>query len=80
MGTNCTLGRFPALWGEGRYWEMSVSINRVVRTLYGEVPAENLPMLDLVKRMGFNLHGPEEGTCRVELDPASWTAADYEDA
>ena len=51
-----------------------------VRTLYGDVLAENHPMLGMVKKMGFNLLTPEEGTCRVELDLASWTGADYEDA
>jgi acetyltransferase len=51
-----------------------------VRTLSGEVLAENHPMLGMVKKMGFTLLKPDEGTCRVELDPVSWTGADYEDA
>jgi acetyltransferase len=59
---------------------IEIAKEKGVRTLYGEVLVQNLPMLDLVKRMGFNLLEPEEGTCRVELDPASWTAADHEDA
>ncbi len=50
-----------------------------VRTLSGEVLAQNRPMLGLVKKMGFTILEPDEGTCRVELDPASWTGADYED-
>ena len=49
-----------------------------VRTLSGEVLAENHPMLGLVKKIGFRVLTPEEGSCRVELDPASWTGADYE--
>jgi acetyltransferase len=50
-----------------------------VRTLSGDVLAENHPMLGLVKKMGFNVLRPDEGTCQVELDLASWTAADYEE-
>jgi acetyltransferase len=46
-----------------------------VRTLSGDVLAENRPMLGLVKKMGFNFLRPEEGTCRVELDLASRTGA-----
>jgi acetyltransferase len=44
-----------------------------VRTLSGDVLAENRPMLSLVKKMGFKILSPEMGTCRVELDPASRT-------
>jgi acetyltransferase len=44
-----------------------------VRTLSGDVLAENRRMLGLVKKMGFNLLRPEMGTCRVELDLASRT-------
>ncbi len=44
-----------------------------VRTLSGDVLAENRPMLGLVKKMGFKILSPEMGTCRVELDPASRT-------
>lgn len=51
-----------------------------VRTLSGEVLTQNQPMLSLVKKIGFKLLTPEEGTCRVELDVASWTPTDYEDA
>ncbi|MHC1729064.1 MAG: GNAT family N-acetyltransferase [Syntrophobacteraceae bacterium] len=51
-----------------------------VRTLSGEVLTQNQPMLGLVKKMGFKLLTPEEGTCRVELDVTSWAAAEYEDA
>ncbi len=51
-----------------------------VRTLSGDVLAENHPMLGLVKKMGFNVLRPDEGTCQVELDLASWTAAGHEDA
>jgi len=51
-----------------------------VRTLSGDVLAVNRPMLALAKKMGFNLLRIEEGTCRVELDPASWTGANYEGA
>ncbi len=71
--------------GEGlgpKLIERAIEIAREngVRTLYGEVQAENTAMLELVKKMGFNVQGPDEGTCRVELDPASWIASDYEDA
>ena len=51
-----------------------------VGTLYGEVLALNRPMLDISKKMGFNILSPEDGTCRIELDLASWTQVDYEDA
>ena len=51
-----------------------------VRTLSGDVLAENHPMLGLVKKMGFNVFTPEEGTCQVELDLASWTGTYHEDA
>ena len=44
-----------------------------VGTLFGEVLAENRPMLGLVKKMGFNILSPDMGTCRVELDPTSRT-------
>lgn len=50
-----------------------------IRNLSGDVLTQNQPMLSLVKKMGFKLLTPEEGTCRVELDPTSWTATDYED-
>ena len=42
-----------------------------VKLFIGEVLAANQPMLDLVKKLGFNLLRPEEGTCRVELDARS---------
>ena len=51
-----------------------------VGTLYGEVLALNRPMLDISKKIGFNILTCEEGTCRIELDLASWAGADYEDA
>jgi acetyltransferase len=39
-----------------------------VKSLWGEVLAENVPMLGLVKKMGFTLHPPEEGVRRVGMD------------
>ncbi len=39
-----------------------------VQVLSGEILAENQPMLDLVKKLGFQIRKCEEGTCRVELD------------
>ena len=71
--------------GEGLGWKLFERVIEIakengVRTLYGEVLAVNRPMLNMAKKMGFNLLTPEEGTCRVELDPASWTGADYKDA
>jgi len=71
--------------GEGLGWKLiertiEIAKENGVRTLYGEVLATNRPMLDIAKKMGFNLLRIEEGTCRVELDPASWTGADYKDA
>ncbi len=70
---------------EGLGWKLierviEIAKEKGVRTLYGEVLAQNRPMLDIAKKIGFNILGPEEGTCRVELDPASWTGADYKDA
>jgi acetyltransferase len=38
-----------------------------VQSLWGEVLAENVPMLGLVKKMGFTLHPPAEGIRRVEM-------------
>ncbi|MGA2028385.1 MAG: GNAT family N-acetyltransferase [Syntrophobacteraceae bacterium] len=46
-----------------------------VKTLSGDVLAENGRMLGLVKKMGFNILRPEMGTCRVELDLAAGTGA-----
>ena len=39
-----------------------------VNSLWGEVLAENVPMLGLMKKMGFTLHPPEEGVRRVEMN------------
>ncbi len=39
-----------------------------VKSLWGEVLAENVPMLGLVKKMGFTLQAPEEGVRRVEMN------------
>jgi acetyltransferase len=39
-----------------------------VESLWGEVLAENVPMLGLVKKMGFTLQSPEEGVRRVEMN------------
>ncbi len=47
-----------------------------VRTLSGDVLAENRPMLGLAKKVGFKLLRPEAGTCRVELDLVSGTGTD----
>jgi acetyltransferase len=44
-----------------------------VRSLYGDVLAENQPMLGLVKKMGFTHLRCEDGTFQVEMDPTSWT-------
>jgi|GEM_PF-6357696 len=38
-----------------------------VKSLWGEVLAENVPMLGLVKKMGFALEPPEEGVRRVGM-------------
>jgi acetyltransferase len=38
-----------------------------VQVLSGEILAENQPMLDLVKKLGFEIRKCEEGTCRVEM-------------
>jgi hypothetical protein len=35
--------------------------------LSGEILAENQPMLELVKKLGFEIRKCEEGTCRVEM-------------
>lgn len=40
-----------------------------VQLLSGEILAENQPMLELVKKLGFKIAACEEGTCRVELKP-----------
>jgi acetyltransferase len=37
-----------------------------VKLLWGEVLAENVPMLGLMERTGFTLHPPEDGVRRVE--------------
>jgi len=39
-----------------------------VKSLWGEVLAENVPMLGLMRKMGFILKPPEEGVRRVEMD------------
>jgi acetyltransferase len=39
-----------------------------VKSLWGEVLAENVPMLGLVKKMGFTLQSPEEGVRRVGMN------------
>jgi acetyltransferase len=39
-----------------------------VKSLWGEVLAENVPMLGLVKKMGFTLHPPDEGVRRVGME------------
>ena len=38
-----------------------------VKMLYGEVLATNLPMLGLVKKMGFSIKDFDEGVRRVEM-------------
>lgn len=38
-----------------------------VKHLSGDVLSENQAMLDLVRGMGFSVHAPQEGTCRVEM-------------
>ncbi len=38
-----------------------------VQVLSGEILAENQPMLELVKKLGFEIRKCEEGTCRVEM-------------
>jgi acetyltransferase len=38
-----------------------------VKSLWGEVLAGNVPMLGLVKKMGFTLNPPDEGVRRVEM-------------
>jgi acetyltransferase len=38
-----------------------------VKSLWGEVLAGNVPMLALVKKMGFTLQSPEEGVRRVKM-------------
>jgi acetyltransferase len=37
-----------------------------VKSLWGEVLAENVPMLGLMKKTGFTIHPPEDGLRRVE--------------
>ena len=49
-----------------------------VQVLSGDILADNQPMLNLVKRMGFKLHRPEEGCRRVELELSSWKRWDGE--
>ena len=49
-----------------------------VQVLSGDILADNQPMLNLVKRMGFKVHRPEEGSCRVELELSSWKRWDGE--
>ena len=39
-----------------------------VKSLWGEVLAQNVPMLGLVKKMGFTLQPPDEGVRRVGMD------------
>ncbi|MBM4284120.1 MAG: GNAT family N-acetyltransferase [Deltaproteobacteria bacterium] len=38
-----------------------------VKSLWGEVLAENMPMLGLMKKTGFTLHPPDEGVRRVSM-------------
>jgi acetyltransferase len=38
-----------------------------VQSLWGEVLAQNEPMLALVKKMGFTVHPPDDGVRRVEM-------------
>ncbi len=38
-----------------------------VKSLWGEVLAQNVPMLGLVKKMGFTVHPSQEGVRRVEM-------------
>ena len=71
--------------GEGLGWKLIERVIQIakengVRTLSGDVLPENQPMLGLVKKMGFKLLRPEDGTYRVELDLASWAGASFEDA
>ena len=49
------------------YRVIEIARDNGVKFLWGEVLAANLPMLGLVKKMGFILHPPEEGVRRVEM-------------
>jgi acetyltransferase len=54
-------------WGE-KLIERVTDIARDygVKSLWGEVLAENVPMLGLMKKTGFTIHPPEDGLRRVE--------------
>ena len=58
---------------------IEISKEKGVRSFYGEVLAQNHHMLGLMKKMGFEISSPEDGICRVELDPSSWNKVDHED-
>jgi len=45
---------------------MDIARDHGVKSLWGEVLAQNVPMLALVKKTGFTVHPPEEGVRRVE--------------
>jgi acetyltransferase len=47
---------------------MEIARDHGVPSLWGEVLAQNLPMLGLMKKMGFTLQPPDEGVRRVEMD------------
>ena len=47
---------------------IEIARNYGLKSLWGEVMAENVPMLALVKKMGFTLQSPEEGVRRVEMN------------
>jgi acetyltransferase len=38
-----------------------------VKSLWAEVLVENVPMLELMKKMGFTIHPPEGNLRRVEM-------------
>jgi acetyltransferase len=46
---------------------IAIARDHGVRSLWGEVLAENLPMLSLMKKAGFTIHPPDDGLRRVEM-------------
>jgi acetyltransferase len=46
---------------------IEISRDNEVKSLWGEVLATNLPMLGLVKKMGFSIKAFDDGVRRVEM-------------
>jgi len=46
---------------------IEIARDNEVKSLWGEVLATNLPMLGLVKKLGFTIEAFDEGVRRVEM-------------